>query len=477
MLKFYNTLTRKKQIFQPIEKNIVKIYTCGPTVYNYAHIGNLSAYLFADLLKRYLRYSGYEVIDVMNLTDVDDKTIKSSQENNQPLRQYTSFFINTLLEDFKKLNIIKPKVLCRATEHINKMIDLIQILIRKGYAYEAHDESIYYKISKFKDYGKLARLKKEQLKNNASGRISNDEYEKDEATDFVLWKKWNEKDGKVFWDSPFGKGRPGWHIECSAMSMKYLGETFDIHTGAIDLIFPHHQNEIAQSEAATEKQFVHFWLHRGFLKIDSKKMSKSLGNVYTLEDILKRVSNPLNFRYLVLTNHYRSSLNFTFDSLEASLNSLNRLRGFIGRLSKIKDSKIDNEQNLKEIKINIKKSLDNFKEYMDDDLNTPKAIADFFGFMNMINKMIIKNDVGVKGAELITQFIKNINRVWGFLEINVGKIDKEIQNKIEGLIQKRNEYRLSKNWEEADKIKDILLQMNVIIKDGKESTEWEIIKV
>lgn len=478
MLKFYNTLNRKKESFRSIKRNTVKIYTCGPTVYNYAHIGNLSAYLFADLLKRYLRYSDYKVIDVMNLTDIDDKTIRASQENDQSLKQYTSFFINSLMEDFKKLNIIKPKVLCKATEHIDEMIDLIQALILKGYAYKAHDGSIYYKISKFKDYGKFARIKKEQLKNNASGRINNDEYKKEEVADFVLWKMRSNKDGKAYWESPFGKGRPGWHIECSAMSMKYLGETFDIHTGAIDLIFPHHQNEIAQSEAATEKQFVHFWLHREFLRIDSKKMSKSLGNIYTLKDILKEVSNPQVFRYLVLTNHYRTSLNFTFASLKASSNSLRRLQDFIDRLSKIKNLKIDNEQNLKKIRIDIKKSLDNFKKYMDDDLNTPRAIADLFDFMNKINKKIAKNTVGVKGSKLITHYIKKINKVWGLLEISAEKANnKELRNKIESLIKKRNECRLFKNWKEADKIKEILLQMNVMIKDGKESTEWKIIKI
>jgi len=249
-----------------------------------------------------------------------------------------------------------------------------------------------------------------------------------------------------------------------------------ISTGAIDLIFPHHQNEIAQSEAATGKQFVHFWLHRSFLKIDGKKMSKSLRNIYTLKDILKKISNPLVFRYLVLTNHYRSSLNFTFDSLEASLNSLNRFQDFIDRLTKVKDLDINDESSLKEININIKKTLDRFKEYMDDDLNTPKAIADLFCFMNKINKMIIKNEVGVNGSELIRKFIKNINEVWGFLDIPAERIDEKFKNKIENLIQKRNEYRLSKNWEEADKIKNNLLKIKVAVKDGKETTEWKIIK-
>ncbi|MBU0620080.1 cysteine--tRNA ligase [Patescibacteria group bacterium] len=474
MLKFYNTLTRKKEIFRPIEKNIVRIYTCGPTVYNYAHIGNLSAYLFSDLLKRYLRYSGFRLIDVMNLTDVDDKTIKASQENDQPLRQYTSFFIDALLEDFEKLNIIKPKVLCRATDHINEMIDLIKKLVNSGHAYRAEDGSVYYKISTFKDYGKFARLKKDQLKNNASGRISNDEYKKEEATDFVLWKKWNNKDGEVCWNSPFGKGRPGWHIECSAMSMKYLGETLDIHTGAVDLIFPHHQNEIAQSESVTGKQFVCFWLHRGFLKINNEKMSKSLGNIYTLKDVLKNVPSPLAFRYLILTSNYRLGLNFTFKSLETASNTLSRLQHFIRKLSEINNNIIESEKDINKIKVFVQNSKNNFKNAMDDNLNASKAIADLFDFIRKINSLIDKNKIGVNAAKIVLNFLQEVNQVWGFLKFNEKGIDDGLKKTIEYLIEKRNEYRFKNDWVNADKIRDKLIKMNVVIRDDKNSTKWEL---
>jgi len=471
MLKFYNTLSRKKEYFKPIKKNTVKIYTCGPTVYDYAHIGNLSSYLFSDLLKRYLKYSGYELIDVMNITDVDDKTVKASQENNQSLKQYTSFFIDELLEDFQKLNILQPKYLCKATEHIDQMIGLIQKLIDKGFAYKSDDGSVYYKISKFKDYGKFAGIKKEELKKGGSGRISSDEYKKQDVADFVLWKKRDIQDGEVYWDSPFGQGRPGWHIECSAMSMKYLGESFDIHTGAIDLIFPHHQNEIAQSEAVTGKQFVHFWMHKGFLKVNGQKMSKSLGNIYTLKDILDKVSDPLAFRYLISTNKYRLGLNFTFKSLQTAFNSLNRLQHFIKRVSEIDN--LDEIKSFQRIEGYIKKSKNNFKSTLDDDLNTPKAIADLFDFTKKINNLIDKKKIGNKGGKIVLDYLQEINQVWGFLKFEEKEIDKDLKKKIKDLIEKRNQYRAKDDWKSADKIRNELLKMNIVIRDEKGVTKWE----
>ena len=471
MLKFYNTLSRKKEYFKPIKKNTVKIYTCGPTVYDYAHIGNLSSYLFIDLLKRYLKYSGYKVIDVMNITDVDDKTVKASQENNQSLKQYTSFFIDELLEDFQKLNILQPKYLCKATEHIDQMIGLIQKLIDKGFAYKSDDGSVYYKISKFKDYGKFAGIKKEELKKGGSGRISSDEYKKQDVADFVLWKKRDIQDGEVYWDSPFGQGRPGWHIECSAMSMKYLGESFDIHTGAIDLIFPHHQNEIAQSEAVTGKQFVHFWMHKGFLKVNGQKMSKSLGNIYTLKDILDKVSDPLAFRYLISTNKYRLGLNFTFKSLQTAFNSLNRLQHFIKRVSEIDN--LDEIKSFQRIEGYIKKSKNNFKSTLDDDLNTPKAIADLFDFTKKINNLIDKKKIGNKGGKIVLDYLQEINQVWGFLKFEEKEIDKDLKKKIKDLIEKRNQYRAKDDWKSADKIRNELLKMNIVIRDEKGVTKWE----
>lgn len=476
MLKLYNTLNRKKELFIPIHQKEVRMYTCGPTVYDRAHIGNLSAYLFADLLKRYLRYSDYNVIDVMNLTDVDDKTIKAAQKNNQPLVRHTSHFIDLLLEDFKKINIATPKILCRATDNIDEMINLIQKLIDNGYAYEASDGSVYYKINTFKDYGKFACIKKSDLRNNASKRINNDEYKKEEAQDFVLWKAWTEKDGEVYWNSPFGKGRPGWHIECSAMSMKYLGETFDIHTGAIDLIFPHHQNEIAQSEAATGKKFVNFWLHRGFLKVNNEKMSKSLGNMYSLNDIIEKKYDPLTFRYLVLTNHYRLGLNFTFESLEMAQNGLNRLQNFIDRLHEVKVVDVEPKNNQTFNKIIEKFELD-FKKAMDDDLNTPKAIAELFDFVKKINILIDKDKINVVNAQATLKLLEKINLVWAFLDLSNKENDKiSIKKEVEELIEKRKKYREGKDWENADKVRKRLEEMSVVIEDKKDFTEWKIKK-
>lgn len=473
MLKFYNTLNRKKEIFKPLNNEIVNIYTCGPTVYNYAHIGNLSAYLFADLLKRYLKYSGYKINDVMNITDVDDKTIRFSKEKNKPLNEYTCFFTQEILKDFEKLNIIIPQKLPKATEHVKEMITLIQKLLNNGLAYQADDNSIYYRVSAFKDYGKFARLKRGELKNGGSGRINNDEYSKEEVADFVLWKAWTEKDGEIFWDSPFGKGRPGWHIECSAMSMKYLGETLDIHTGGIDLIFPHHQNEIAQSEGSTGKQFVRYWLHSGFLNINKEKMSKSLGNVYTLKEIMENVPNPLAFRYLILSNHYQQNLNFNFEALQSSSNALNKIHSFIKRISEKENSKnnLNEESVLVEKQISLSK--EKFKDYMDDNLNTPKAIADLFIFINKINRLVDKDKIGPISARLILNFINDVDQIWGFLKPIKNKISQEMEEKINNLIERRNQYRKNREWNKADLVREELKKMGITIKDLEEKTVWE----
>ena len=287
----FNTLTRRKEPFTPLEIGKVKMYTCGPTVYDYAHIGNFRAFLFEDLLKRWLLLQGFKVTHVMNLTDVDDKTIRGSQKQGLPLRQFTDFYIKAFFEDIKTLNILAADVYPRATDRIPEMVALIKTLMDKGYAYRGEDGSIYYCISKFPDYGKLSKLKTAELK--AGARVSQDEYAKEEAQDFALWKAWTPEDGDVFWETELGKGRPGWHIECSAMSMKYLGETFDIHCGGVDNIFPHHENEIAQSEAASGKKFVNYWLHNEHLQVEGKKMSKSLGNYYTLRDLLAKQCDPV----------------------------------------------------------------------------------------------------------------------------------------------------------------------------------------
>src|SRR3989344_141340 len=311
VLKLYNTLTRKKEAFMPLVDGEVRIYSCGPTVYDYAHIGNFRAYVCWDILKRYLKFKGLGVVQVMNITDVDDKTIKGATAKKIPLNQFTAEYTAAFFEDLAKLNIEPANIFPKATEHIKEMIDLIEKLKAGKHTYE-RDGSVYYRISTFKNYGKLSKVKIEDTKDNA--RVDNDEYDKESAKDFVLWK--GKKEDEPSWDSPFGPGRPGWHIECSAMAMKYLGPHIDIHAGGIDLIFPHHENEIAQSEAATGEPFVSTWMHNEYLFVEGKKMSKSLGNFYTLRDVLRDGHKPMAIRYLLLSAHYRTPLNFTEEGLK-----------------------------------------------------------------------------------------------------------------------------------------------------------------
>jgi len=475
MFELYNTLTRSKEVFKPLEKGRVKVYTCGPTIYNYAHIGNLSSYLSADFLKRYLRYSGYEVMDVMNLTDVDDKTIKASGGQAEKLKELTAFFGEEFLKDIKEINILTPKIVCRATEHINEMIELVQKLLDKNYAYKSEDGSVYFKISAFKTYGQLANLKMEDLKADAGGRTKADDYEKENASDFVLWKAWTPDDGEIFWEAPFDKGRPGWHIECSAMSMKYLGETFDIHTGAIDLIFPHHQNEIAQSEAATGKKFVNYWMERAFLKVNDQKMAKRLNNFYTLKDIKDKMSNPLVFRFLVLSNHYQLPLNFTFESLQAADNAVSKIWNFVANISLLSGE--DEKENISAIKKLISDNEKEFKEFLDDDLNAPRAIASLFDFMGEINKLMSEKKFGAEIKNLILTYLKKIDSVWGFIFKEETKINLEIsKEEINKKIADRNKYRENKEWGKADEIRKELEEKGIILEDKEGTTRYKIVK-
>jgi len=327
-LKLYNTLSRKKEVFKPVKKGKVGMYVCGPTVYNYVHIGNLRAYIFGDILRRHLKSLGLKVNHVMNITDVDDKTIRDSQKQGKSLKELANFYEKAFLEDLKDMNIEKPEVIPHATDHVKEMVALIKNLLAKGIAYKTED-GIYFSIDKFKGYGKLSKIKLKELKEGASERITKDEYDKENAQDFALWKFYDKKDGDVFWETEIGKGRPGWHIECSAMSSKYLGDSFDIHTGGVDLIFPHHENEIAQSEAANGKDFVKYWMHNEWVLVDGKKMSKSLGNFYKLKDIIEKGYSALDLRYFYLTKLYRQKLNFTWSNLDAAKTSLQRLKNII----------------------------------------------------------------------------------------------------------------------------------------------------
>jgi cysteinyl-tRNA synthetase len=331
MLRLYNTLTRLKEEFQPIHPGEVRLYTCGPTVYDHAHIGNFRAFVFEDILRRYLLYKGYRVIQVMNLTDVDDKTIRGARQAKTSLTDYVKFYAQAFFEDLHTLNIQPAEHYPAATEHIPDMVALINRLLERGIAYQAGG-SVYFKVDAFPGYGKLSHLEDRQLQAGASGRVDADEYEKEDVRDFALWKGWTEADGDVYWETELGKGRPGWHIECSAMAMKYLGNPIDIHAGGIDLVFPHHENEIAQSEAATGQPFVRRWLHCQHLLVNNQKMSKSLGNFYTLRDLLGQGQKAMAIRYSLLSTHYRQAQNFTLEGLAAAEAAVQRLQD--GRLSR-----------------------------------------------------------------------------------------------------------------------------------------------
>jgi len=428
-------------------------------VYNYGHIGNFRAFICADILRRYLEYKGYKVKQVTNITDVDDKTIRDSQKENISLKEFTKKYENAYFEDIKTLNIEPSFKYPRATEHIKEMISLIKILLKKGYAYKT-DDGIYFNIKKFKDYGKFANLDLKELKAEASGRVKKDEYEKENVQDFCLWKFYDKNDGDVYWKTSIGIGRPGWHVECSAMSMKYLGNTFDIHTGGIDLIFPHHQNEIAQSEAATGKKFVDYWVHNEFILVDGKKMSKSLGNFYTLRDILNKGYNGREIRYSLMSINYRIPFNFTFEGLEAAKKSISRLDEFILKLESVKESK--NNKKVDSLIKNVKKE---FEEAMDDDLNISKALASIFNLINEIYKLKISKEDSKK----VIKTIKDFDSVLG---LNLGEkesITKELMN----LIKKREEARKNKDYKKADEIRELLKKKGILLEDTKEGIIWK----
>jgi cysteinyl-tRNA synthetase len=460
---FFNTLTRKKEVFKPLEAGKVKMYTCGPTVYDYAHIGNFRAFLFEDLLKRWLIQRGFKVTHVMNLTDVDDKTIKGSQKQQVPLRQFTEFYVKAFFEDIKVLNIQSADVYPKATGHIPEMVALIKTLMAKGYAYRGEDGSIYYAISMFPDYGKLSKIKTAELK--AGARVSQDEYAKEEAQDFALWKAWTPEDGDVYWATELGKGRPGWHIECSAMSMKYLRETFDIHCGGVDNIFPHHENEIAQSEAATGKKFVDYWLHNEHLLVEGKKMAKRFGNFYTLRDLLAKGYDPIAIRYLLLSTHYRQQFNFTFEGLESSKGAVDRLRNFVRRLHETegKDSK-------GKVAVLASKLEACFGGSMDDDLDIGIALASLFDFVREVNNLLDAGMVSKSEAADVGGLMMRIDEVLGV----IGKVEAEetLPADIDMLVQKREEARKAKNWKEADAIRAQLRATGIVLEDTAQGVRW-----
>lgn len=462
-LKLFNTESRQKESFQSLVPGKVKMYTCGPTVYDYAHIGNYRAFIFEDLLRRVFQFFGLEVTQVMNLTDVDDKTIRGALTRGLSLEEYTKIYKEAFFEDLKTLGIQPAEIYPSATDYINEMIKLIENLIRKDVAYAGGDGSIYYSIDKFPAYGRLSHLHLDELKAGASKRIAADEYDKENLSDFVLWKAYDpERDGNIYWDSPYGKGRPGWHLECSAMAMALLGETIDIHVGGIDNMFPHHENEIAQSEACTGKCFSNFWMHSEHLIVDGKKMSKSSGNFYTLRDLLKKDYTGLQIRYLLLQTHYRTQLNFTFMGLDAAQASLNRLHDFVRRLGEV--IKLNPGEAVQpSLEQTLQKALQDFEASLSDDLNISAALAALFDLVHEINALCEHKQLSGHEAELTLQTLKKMDAVLGI--IFIPEKEAPIPDDLNQLLEQRQQARIAKNWALADQMRDQITQRGYLIED------------
>jgi cysteinyl-tRNA synthetase len=460
-LRFFNTLTRQKEEFYTVHPGEVRMYTCGPTVYDFAHIGNFRAYVFSDILRRYLEYQGYKITQVVNVTDVDDRTINGSQRQGIPLAEYTKKYKDAFFADLNSLNIKPAEVYPEATGHIKEMEALVKNLLEKDHAYE-NKGSIYFRISSFPEYGKLSHMDMSGLR--AGARVAADEYEKEQVADFALWKGWDEKDGPVFWETKVGKGRPGWHIECSAMSMKYLGKHFDIHTGGVDLVFPHHENEIAQSEAATGEKFVNFWLHNEHLMVEGKRMGKRYGNQYTLRDLLDKGYNPIAIRYLLLATHHRQQLNFTFDGLEAAKNALQRLYDFSDNLKLVKGEKDNPEAGQL-----LAKAKKDFEEALDDDLNTSEALGVIFTLVKDVNRLLETKKLSVSDANKVLDLINRFGSVFGLMRREELILDDEIKT----LIDKRTQARKDKDFKLADKIRKDLEKKGILLEDTAEGTKWK----
>ena len=472
-LKLYNTLTRSLQEFQPADGDTVRMYSCGPTVYNYVHIGNLRTFTFQDILRRYLRHCGWKLRHVMNITDVDDKIIASSMAAGQTIQQYTAQYRKAFEEDCAAVRLERPEKITPATEYIPQMIDLIKKIEAKGCTYQS-DGSTYFRIACFGDYGKLSRIDAKGMK--AGARVDNDEYEKDDARDFALWK--GAKAGEPAWDSPFGPGRPGWHIECSAMAVAELGDTFDIHTGGVDLTFPHHENEIAQSEAASGKPFVRFWVHGEHLLVEGQKMSKSLGNFYTLRDLLAKGYSAASIRYLLSTTPHRKQLNFTFDGLKGAQAAIERLRNFKRRLETEQfpegPSAVGAERATQAIR--------EFETGLDDDLNTAQAVAAVFEYVRDVNSAIDTGEFRQEDAAEAGRVLSVFDSIFDVLnpdQETPGVTDggpagsaRPSAEEIEALIAKRAEARKTRNFALADQIRDELQAKGVVLEDTRAGVSW-----
>ncbi len=462
-LRFYNTLTQQAEEFVPLHDNEVRMYTCGPTVYNYVHIGNLRTFTFQDILRRWLRARGFTLKHVMNITDVEDKIIRNAAAEHKSLADYTSVYTAAFLEDAKTLRLETPEYVVKATDHINEMVQAVEKLGQLGFTYLS-DGSTYYRIANFPSYGKLSHNDFSGIR--AGARVDVDEYDKADARDFVLWKA--KKDAEPAWETPLGAGRPGWHIECSVMAMKYLGETLDIHTGGVDLTFPHHENEIAQSEALTGKPFARFWLHAEHLIVEGQKMSKSLGNFYTLRDLIGLGYAPEAVRYLLASVPYRKKLNFTFDGLKAAQTSIDRLRNYKLRLETGKFADGANEKLIERTKA----AIESFRAALDDDLNTAGALAAVFEYVRDTNSAMDAGDFLTGNAKDALDFLARFDSVFDVLKPSAtvgGLSDAEVDT----LIAERNAAKKSKNFARADEIRKELAAQGIILEDTKDGIRWK----
>lgn len=453
IFKFYNTLTADLQSFHPLSSPHVSLYTCGPTVYNYAHIGNFRTYIFEDLLKRSLQYFGYKVNHVMNITDIDDKTLKGAIENKVSLKDYTQPYTEAFLDDLKSLNILPADKLPKATDYIPQMIIMIQKLIDSQHAYQGPDGSIYFSISSFPSYGRLSNLENKTIQHGASQRVMSDEYDKDNPSDFVLWKAYdNQRDGSIYWESPFGKGRPGWHIECSVMASEILGRSIDIHCGGIDNMFPHHENEIAQCEACYKQTFSQFWLHSQHLLVEGKKMSKSLGNFFTLRDLIQKGFNPRAVRFVLASGHYRMPLNFTFEGLDAAKAALSRIDSVIDRLKSCHEA---------EGHIDLSSSVLAFEEAMLNDLNMPLALSALFDMIRLVNAGLDNKQISKEESHRILEIFKRFDLICGF----IFHTSSQVPSFIIEMAERRLVAKKERNFKESDFLREEIKRQGYLIED------------
>lgn len=483
----YNTLTGQKEKFVPIKESKVSIYACGPTVYNYIHIGNARPMCVFDVLRRYLENQGYDVNFVQNFTDIDDKIIKKAQEEKESYKDISERYIKEYKIDAKGLNIKEATLNPKATENIEKIVEIICNLIKNGFAYSVESGDVYFRMKSFKEYGKLSHQSTDDLR---SGARVNIDKSKEDPLDFTLWKA--AKDGEPFWESPWGNGRPGWHIECSAMSMKYLGKTIDIHCGGQDLIFPHHENEIAQSECCNGVKLANYWMHNGYINVDSQKMSKSLGNFFTVRDVAKEYGYEA-IRYLMISSHYRSPISYSVEVMEQCKASLKRLHNFRESLEFLiqkreerqeKDRKFEENANIQNLNKNFEISVEKFKikfyNSMDDDLNTADGLAAVFEMIKYVNTVIGKNEeISEKSLKNVLNLFEEFTEILGILKnksnIKTIKTENKVENsEIENLIKKREEARKNKDWKEADRIRNLLKSKNIILEDTPNGVKWKV---